>query len=58
MREILKVTFKFLKDRFNLNEDRADEDQIIANIKKDVNFKGSNLWSLIFAIMVASVGRM
>ena len=56
MREIFRTIIKFLKDRFNLSEDKADEYQIAANIKKDVNFKGANLWTLIFAIMIASVG--
>ena len=54
MREIFRTIIKFLKDRFNLSEDKADEYQIAANIKKDVNFKGANLWTLIFAIMIAS----
>ena len=56
MKEILSGILKFLGDRFNLNDDRADESQITTNIKKDVNFKGTNLWTLIFAIMIASVG--
>src|SRR5664279_5272473 len=56
MKEIIRAVYKFLKDRFNLNEDKADENQISANIKRDVNFKGTNLWTLIFAIMIASIG--
>ncbi|MDW3646780.1 MAG: TIGR00341 family protein [Bacteroidia bacterium] len=46
----------FLKERFDLNEGEASEKQTIEEIKKGVIFKGANLWILIFAIMVASVG--
>ena len=46
----------FFSDRFNLNEDKADEQLIIESIKRDVNFKGTNLWTLIFAIFIASIG--
>jgi len=46
----------FLKDRFNLDEDKASEQETIEEIKKGVVFRGTNLWILIFAIMVASVG--
>ena len=56
MKEIADAIKKFLKTRFNLEEDKADEDEIVANIHKEVNFKGTNLWTLIFAIMIASIG--
>ena len=46
----------FLKDRFNLDDDKASEHETIEEIKKGVVFRGTNLWILIFAIMVASVG--
>jgi uncharacterized hydrophobic protein (TIGR00271 family) len=46
----------FLKDYLNLDEDKADELQTIELIKKGVEFRGTNLWVLIFAIMIASVG--
>lgn len=46
----------FLKERFNLDEDKADEALIVASINKDVQFKGTNLWTLIFAIFIASIG--
>ncbi|NMB80836.1 MAG: TIGR00341 family protein, partial [Ignavibacteria bacterium] len=47
---------EFLKDRFNLDEDKADELQTIENLRKGIEFRGTNLWVLIFAIIVASVG--
>ncbi|MCB0614144.1 MAG: DUF389 domain-containing protein, partial [Phaeodactylibacter sp.] len=46
----------FLKDRFNLDDDKASEQETIEDIKKGVVFRGANLWILMFAIMVASVG--
>jgi uncharacterized hydrophobic protein (TIGR00271 family) len=46
----------FLKDRFNLEEDKATEEATIEEIKKGVVFRGTNLWILMFAILVASVG--
>lgn len=45
-----------LKYRFNLDEDKADEAEIIESIKKNMVFKGTNLWTLIFAIFIASIG--
>lgn len=56
MRRILVAIRIFLRDRFNLSEDRAEEAEIVETIKRDVHFKGPNLWTLIFAIMVASIG--
>lgn len=46
----------FLKDRFSLDEDTALRDEIVASISKGVEFRGVNLWVLIFAAMVASLG--
>ena len=43
-------------DRFNLHEDKADEQLIVDSIKRNVHFKGTNLWTLIFAILIASIG--
>lgn len=42
--------------RFNLHEDRAAENEIVDNIERGVEFKGVNLWTLIFAIFIASIG--
>jgi uncharacterized membrane protein len=46
----------FLIDRFSLKEDSAHDTEIVASISKNVEFKGSNLWALIFAIFIASIG--
>lgn len=46
----------FLKHRFDLKEDQADQNEVVENIKRGVEFRGTNLWILMFAIVVASVG--
>lgn len=46
----------FFKERFDLHEGKEDELETIDYIRKNVEFKGANLWILIFAIFVASVG--
>ncbi len=40
----------------NLQADIHDYELIHENIEKDIMFKGTNLWILVFAILVASVG--
>ncbi|MES2268968.1 MAG: DUF389 domain-containing protein [Bacteroidota bacterium] len=52
----LKQLRYFLTHRFNLQEDKADESAIISSIRKNVDFRGANLWALIFAIFIASIG--
>lgn len=47
---------EMLKDRLSLTEDKADDDVIDERIRNDIYMKGSNLWILMFAIFVASVG--
>lgn len=42
--------------RFNLDEDKAKEEEIIESLKRNVEFRGTNLWTLIFAILIASIG--
>ncbi|WP_268034572.1 TIGR00341 family protein [Algoriphagus sp. PAP.12] len=46
----------YLRDRFDLHDGKEDELATIEYIRKNVEFKGANLWILIFAIFVASVG--
>ncbi|MBC9932089.1 TIGR00341 family protein [Chitinophaga qingshengii] len=45
-----------LQRRFNLNSDTADEGEVISSITNSSEFKGANLWTLIFAIFIASIG--
>lgn len=41
---------------FNLVEDKADDNIIDDSIRGGVELKGTNLWVLIFAILIASIG--
>jgi len=53
---LIALLREILHERFNLEEDKATEEEIIENVKKGIEFKGMNLWVLIFAIFIASVG--
>jgi len=46
----------YILSYFNLENELDDFDRIHESIKKDIAFRGTNLWILIFAIIVASVG--
>ncbi len=45
-----------LRNRFSLEADRADDADIDARIRADVPIHGTNLWVLVFAIFIASIG--
>lgn len=59
----LKVSFswfassfaKLLVDTFTVRQG-ADIEGTVANIKKELEFKGHNIWILIFSIFIASIG--
>lgn len=53
---LIALLREMLHERFNLEEDKATEEEIIDNVKKGIEFKGMNLWVLIFAIFIASIG--
>ncbi|NVJ85840.1 MAG: TIGR00341 family protein [Algoriphagus sp.] len=46
----------YLRERFDLHDGKEDELETIEYIRKNVEFRGANLWILIFAIFVASIG--
>jgi uncharacterized hydrophobic protein (TIGR00271 family) len=54
-----KVT-EFLKhrvlERFALGADAASQEEVNSNIHKGITIRGTNLWVLIFAIFIASLG--
>ncbi|MFN3782744.1 MAG: DUF389 domain-containing protein [Spirosomataceae bacterium] len=56
----MKLIYQFLRDfltqYFDLQEDTDSHAEIDAYFRNSIIFKGTNLWILIFAIMVASVG--
>lgn len=56
MKEIYQAFKNFMVYRFNLHEDTEDNQLTIDAISKNVEFRGANLWTLIFAIFIASIG--
>ena len=46
----------FIRRLLSLRNDKVPEEETIASIKASVEFRGANLWILIFAIFVASLG--
>lgn len=46
----------FFHEYFDLRKDKDDEKVIVESIRNGVSFRGANLWILIFAIFVASLG--
>lgn len=56
MNKIIVELKSFLLERFSLEEDKENEHEIIKSIKKGVEFRGLNVWVLVFAIFIASIG--
>ena len=53
---MLENIFHFLRSRFLLTDDMAEPAEIRADVEAGIPFRGTNLWVLFFAILVASVG--
>lgn len=54
---IMRKVRLFFRQYFNLNsDDRDEETAVIASITRNISFRGANLWTLVFAIVIASVG--
>ncbi|SFC22107.1 DUF389 domain-containing protein [Spirosoma endophyticum] len=47
---------QMIRERFSLEEDKDDEAEVIQAISRGIEFRGINLWTLIFAIFIASIG--
>ena len=47
---------KFLYEYFDIRKDRIDEQTVVEDVIGGVDFKGAQLWILIFAIFMASLG--
>ena len=45
-----------IRDRFDLGEDNATQSEVVAGITKGVEFRGTNIWVLICATFIASLG--
>jgi len=53
---VFQDAIEYIKDLANLEEDKADPVMAIREIEKSVVFKGTNVWILMFSILVASLG--
>lgn len=53
---LLRRAIIAIRKRFSLIEDKADDALIDSSLRSGVELKGTNLWVLIFAIFVASIG--
>lgn len=51
-----KQIAEFFVRNFDVRQEKEDELETIESIRKGVEFKGTNLWVLIFATFVASLG--
>ena len=51
--DVLEQFRNYLKGILDSSNERGNEAETIDNIRKGINFKGSNLWVLIFAIFIA-----
>jgi len=55
LKENIQLVYKFVKKTLSLSDD-LDTDYTINSIKKDIDFKGLNVWILFFSILIASLG--
>lgn len=53
---LLNLIFAKLKSFFLVSITKEDEEQVVKSIESDIRFRGMNLWVLIFAIFIASLG--
>ena len=52
----IKGYLKHIGQYFNLLNDREDEQAVVEQVSAGVVFRGTNLWILMFAILIASLG--
>ncbi len=55
-RRIWRNTRLFMRGRFDLKEGSAPQAEVIEEVRKGIDFKGTNLWVLMFAVFIASLG--
>lgn len=54
--KLYTIILEKIKVRFSLGADGATQDDVNDNILKSIQMSGTNLWVLIFAIFIASLG--
>jgi uncharacterized hydrophobic protein (TIGR00271 family) len=52
----MKTTMNRLLAYINLSKGEEDKHRVLENVKSNISFRGSNLWILACAIVVASIG--
>lgn len=53
---IIGTIFRRLLEHLNIARDKESEQAVIDNVRRAVEFRGVNLWILIFAVIIASIG--
>ena len=53
---LFKRAILALRKRFSLIEDKADDEAIDESLRSGIVLRGTNLWVLMFAILIASIG--
>ncbi len=46
----------FMRGRFDLRGDSASQQSVVEEVRKGIDFRGTNLWVLMFAVFIASLG--
>lgn len=56
----MKINYQYIRKElnkyFNLMSDKEEEQSVIDQVKGGIVFRGTNLWILMFAILIASLG--
>lgn len=45
-----------MRGRFDLRDGSADQEEVVEVVRRGIDFKGTNLWVLMFAVFIASLG--
>lgn len=53
---LFRELYKRLKNHLDLVPDKENEQTVIENVRRAVEFRGVNLWILVFAVLIASIG--
>lgn len=54
--KIKSAALRWVVERFSLGNDAATQEEVANNIRNGIRMRGTNLWVLIFAIFIASLG--
>lgn len=53
---VWRNTRNFMRGRFDLRDGSADQEEVVEVVRRGIDFKGTNLWVLMFAVFIASLG--